>query len=132
MKDDIQKKIIQFQILEANLKSLQEREELFNERVREIETTKAALEELKQIKPNKTLIPLGSGSFISGKIEDSEDIIIGIGSGVAIKKKRNDAIAFLDFKSKETEKEINNIRNQGSMIALQLAKIQQEVEKEQE
>jgi len=132
MKDDIQKKIIQFQMLEANLKAMQEREELINERLAEIENTKAAIEELKKIKPGKTLIPIGSGNFISGKIEDTEELIIGIGSGVAIKKNREDAVGILDNKFKEFEKDLNNIRSQSTTIAFQLAKLQEEIERSQE
>lgn len=132
MKDDVQKKIVQFQILEANLKALQEREELINERLAEIENTKAAIEELKKTKPGKTLIPIGSGNFISGKIDDTEELIIGIGSGVAIKKKREDAAEILDSKFKEFEKDLNELRNQGTTIAFQLAKLQEEIEKSQE
>jgi prefoldin alpha subunit len=132
MKDDVQKKIVQFQILEANLKALQEREELINERLAEIENTKAAIEELKKTKPGKTLIPIGSGNFISGKIDDTEELIIGVGSGVAIKKKREDAAEILDSKFKEFEKDLNELRNQGTTIAFQLAKLQEEIEKSQE
>jgi prefoldin alpha subunit len=132
MKEDMQKKIIQFQVLEANLKTLQEREEIISDRIAEIENTKAAIEELKKAKPSKALIPIGSGNFISGKIEDTEEIIVGIGSGVAIKKKREDAIAILDSNFKEFEKNLNELRNQSTAIALQLAKIQEEVEKSQE
>jgi prefoldin alpha subunit len=132
MKDDVQKKIVQFQILEANLKALQEREELINERLAEIENTKAAIEELKKTKPGKTLIPIGSGNFISGKIDDTEELIIGVGSGVAIKKKREDAAEILDSKFKEFEKDLNELRNHGTTIAFQLAKLQEEIEKSQE
>jgi prefoldin alpha subunit len=132
MKDELQKKIIQFQILEANLKTLQEREEILNERILEIENTKAAIEELKKTRPGKTLIPLGSGNFISGKIDDTEEVIVGIGSGVAIKKNREDAVVILDDKFKEFERDLNNLRNQGASIALQLAKLQEEIEKSQE
>jgi prefoldin alpha subunit len=132
MKEDIQKKIIQFQIMEANLKALQEREEVLSERLAEIENTKAAIEELKKIKPNKALIPIGSGNFVSGRIEDSEEVIVGIGGGVALKKKREDAIAILDSKFKEFEKNLSELRNQSAAIALQMAKIQEEVEKLQE
>jgi prefoldin alpha subunit len=132
MKDDMQKLAIQFQILESNLKALQEREEIISERVTEIESTKAAIEELKKAKPTKALISIGSGNFISGKIEDTEEVIVGIGSGVAIKKKREDATAILDSKFKEFEKSLDEIRSQSTAIAFQLAKIQEELEKSQE
>jgi len=129
MKDDIQKMIVQFQILEANLKALQERAEIMNERLEEIKNTKIALEELEEAKPSKALVSIGIGSFVSGTIENTKDVIIGVGSGVAIKKKREDAIAILESRSKETETSLNEISNQSTKIAFQLAKIQEEIEK---
>lgn len=131
MKDDLQKKIIQFQILEANLKALQERADMMTGRIEELEGTKAAIEELKEVKPSNALIPLGSGNFITGKVENTEDVIVGIGGGVAVKKKRDDAVAVLDDNLKESGKILDDLKNQIMGIALQLEKIQEEVERSQ-
>ena len=128
MKDDLQKLVVQYQILVANLKALQERTDMLNETVAEIEKTKMALEELEITKPSKSLIPLGSGSFIPGKIENTEDVIIGVGSGVAINKKRKDAVAVLDIRLNELEGSLNDITKQMTKTAFELEKIQEEVE----
>jgi prefoldin alpha subunit len=129
MKEDFQKKVVQFQILESNLKALQEKADELNQRIEEIQSTKTAIEELKQIKPSSALIPLGSGNFVSGKIENAEEVIIGIGSGIAIKKKREDAIIVLDNTMKELERSLDDVRNHIMNIALQLEKLQEELEK---
>jgi prefoldin alpha subunit len=129
MKEDFQKKVVQFQILESNLKALQEKADELNQRIEEIQSTKTAIEELKQIKPSNALIPLGSGNFVSGKIENVEEVIIGIGSGIAIKKKREDAIIVLDNTMKELERSLDDVRNHIMSIALQLEKLQEELEK---
>ncbi|MEM5778419.1 MAG: prefoldin subunit alpha [Candidatus Aenigmatarchaeota archaeon] len=129
MTDELQKLVIQFQILEANLKLLQERSEIINEKIEEMQKTKLALEELKQIKLKKALIPLGSGNFILGIIENTENVIVGIGSSVAIKKKREDALKILESNLKELEESSNEITEQIAKIALELEKIQNEIEK---
>lgn len=129
MKEDFQKKVVQFQILESNLKALQEKADELSQRMEEAQSTKTAIEELKQIKPSNALIPLGSGNFVSGKIENTEEVLIGIGSGIAIKKKRDDAIIVLDNTLKELEKNLDDVRNQIMSIALQLEKLQEELEK---
>jgi prefoldin alpha subunit len=128
MKDDLQKLVVQFQILEANLKTLQERADMLNETIAEIDKTKIAIEELEKTKPSKSLIPLGSGSFVSGKIENTEDVIIGVGSGVAINKKRKDAIAILDTRLNEFENNLNDITKQMTKTAFELEKIQERAE----
>jgi len=128
MKDDLQKLVVQYQILEANFKAMQERIDMLNETIAEIEKTKMALEELEMTKPNKSLIPLGSGSFIPGKIENTEDVIIGVGSGVAINKKRKDAVAVLDIRLNELEGSLNYVTKQMTKTAFEIEKIQEEVE----
>jgi prefoldin alpha subunit len=126
--EDLQKKIIEFQILESNLKVLQERANVISQRLEEVEKTKSAIEELKGTKPTKALIPLGSGNFIFGSIESSEDVIVGIGSGVALKKNREGAVEILDNRIKEIEDNLEEMSNQSTIITEQLEKIQEDVE----
>ncbi|OGI12069.1 prefoldin subunit alpha [Candidatus Micrarchaeota archaeon RBG_16_36_9] len=127
-KEDVQKKIMEFQILDNNLKMLQERAEMVNQRLEDMHRTKVAIEDLKTTKPNKALIPLGSGNFVYGGIENCEDIIVSVGSDVVIKKKREKAIEVLDVRIKELESNLNTILRQSSAFVMQLEKIQQELE----
>ena len=127
-KDDLQKKVIEFQILDTNLKMLQERAEIINQKLEEFYRSKEAMEGLKNTKPNKTLIPLGSGNFIFGSIENCEDVIVEAGGGVAIKKNREDAIKILEGKIKELENSLGEIIKQSSAFVLQIEKVQQEIE----
>lgn len=129
MKDDMQNKIVQFQVLESNLKALQEKAEEISQRVEEMQGTKVAIEELKQMKPSSALIPLGSGNFVAGRIESTDEVIVGVGGGIAIKKKREEAIAVLDDTLKELEKALDDIRGQSMTIAMQLERLQEELEK---
>ena len=48
-RDDLQKKIVEFQILDTNLKMLQERAESVNQKLEDLQRTKTAIEELKNI-----------------------------------------------------------------------------------
>jgi len=127
--EDLQRKMIEFQFLENNLKMLQEKAEANNDRLEELQKTKAAIEELKIIKPNKALIPLGSGNFVYGTIDSCNEIIVGIGSDIAVKKKKEDAIALLDRRSKEVEDILKDLIRQISAFVLQLERVQQYIEK---
>ena len=129
--DEIQKKIVEFQVLEANLKILQDRTEKLNEKMEEFQSTRMAIEELKETKPNEALIPLGSGIFIEGSVEKSENLIVDIGSGVVLKKSREETTEIIENKIKELEKDIKNVTEQSMSIILRLEKIREEVEKTQ-
>jgi prefoldin alpha subunit len=128
-KEELQKKIIQFQILNTTLAALQEKAKIINQQKEELQKTKNAIEELKTINPNKALIPLGSGNFIYGRIDDTENIIVGVGAGVAIKKKRKEAIEILNLKLRELEVSMNDVTNQMQVLSQQLEKLQIEIEK---
>jgi len=127
--EEIQKKVVQFQILEANLKMLQERATIISQRIEEFQKTRTAIGELKRIKPSKALIPLGSGNFVFGSVESSNDIIVGVGSGVVIKKKREDALKILDDKITESQDVLNDITKKSQVFIQSLEKIQLEIGK---
>ena len=118
-----------FQILEANLKALQERAGVVNQKLEDLHKTKTAIEDMENTKPDKALIPLGSGNFIYGSIENCEDIIVGVGNGIAIKKKRNEALETLNSRIGKLEDNLNDMLKKSSAFFIQLEKVQQEIEK---
>jgi prefoldin alpha subunit len=79
----------------------------------QIETLKAtisdlsiAMETLDSIKgKNKpeTLVPIGAGSFLITEIKNTEEVIVGLGSGAAVKKKIDDAKDSIEDQKKELE-----------------------------
>jgi len=127
-KEDLQKKIMEFQILDSNLKMLQERAEIFSQKLEELQRTREALEELKKTKPEKALIPLGSGNFAYGSIDNCEDIIYGIGGGVALKGKSEKAVENLDKRIDDIEKNLNDMIKQITLFVSQIEKTQRDIE----
>ena len=96
MKEDkLREKAMQFQMLQANIQSLQERENMLVQKIEELHRTRLSLKELDITKKGDAFIPIGSGNFIPGKITELDKVLIGIGGGVAVKKERTDAIGFV-------------------------------------
>ncbi|HNR25774.1 MAG TPA: prefoldin subunit alpha, partial [Methanobacteriaceae archaeon] len=55
------------------------------------------LDELKGKKGVETFVPIGAGSFLITEIKNTEEIIVGVGAGAAIKKghgQRTGSLAF--------------------------------------
>lgn len=128
-KEEMQKKIVQFQILDSNLKVLQERMGVLTTRIDELQKTKTAIDTLNVSKPTKAMIPLGSGNFVFGKIDDAENIIVGAGAGVAIKKNKKEAMGILESRIGELENSLRGLTGQSQLIVEQLEKLQSEIEK---
>ena len=127
----MQKKIVQFQILESNLKSLQERADIAAQRLEELQRTRTALEDMKTTKPDKAMIPIGSGNFVFGTIDNTNDVVVSVGNDIAIKKDRKAAVDILDGKITETENVLNDITKKSQSLISGLEELQLELEKMQ-
>ncbi|HII09319.1 MAG TPA: prefoldin subunit alpha, partial [Methanosphaera sp.] len=63
--------------------------EQLNVSLNDIRSAESAVKGLKDATGKETLIPIGAGCFITTELK-SEDIIVGVGSDVAIKRSREE------------------------------------------
>jgi prefoldin alpha subunit len=61
------------------------------------------LEAIKDKKKDETLVPIGAGSFIITEIKNVDEVIVGLGSGVAVRKKIPDAKKSIEEQKKDLE-----------------------------
>jgi len=122
------KNAIEFQVMQQQLQALKKREQMMFERYEDLARTRSTLEEMTNVK-GEALIPIGSGNFVTGTVTDSENVIIGVGSGVAVKKKRIDAIKVVEERMQDLEKAFEEIKDQGQEIMQKLGNLQQELQK---
>ena len=82
-----------------------------------------AVEELDKAEVGQEiLVPIGSGSFIHGKLASKEKVILNVGSGVSIEKTATEAKEILSIRKAEVldgSKKLNDV----------LAKIDQEMQR---
>ena len=126
---EIQAKAIHFQVLQDNLRGLQEREEQLIRHLGELNGTRLAIEELKDSKEGDSLIPIGSGNFLFGKVADTKNIIVSIGGAIAVKKNREQALEMVESRIKEVEKFVDEVTEQGQNIIAQLSQLRSEIER---
>lgn len=92
---------------------------------------KSASEALKGIEGSvgkELLIPVGAGCFINAELK-SEDIVVGVGAEVAVKKSREETIETLEKETKEVQDLITTLTNQLDVINKQIATQRPEAEK---
>ncbi len=124
----IQEKAFQFQMLQNSLRGLQQKEHVLLSGVDELERTRLALEDLKDSKSSTAYIPLGANNFVLGEIKDSNNVLISVGAGIAVKKSREDAIKVAEDRLKEFRGETDKISQQIRKLSEELMKIQSEIE----
>lgn len=125
---ELEKKAIQFKVLESSMEVLRQREEEVSMRMDELHRAKLALKELEGVKESNALIPIGAGNFVSGKVSDLEKIIVGVGGGIAVKKTREEALNVVDERIKEMEKAADELSGERKNILDSMVKLQSEIE----
>jgi prefoldin alpha subunit len=129
----MQEKAILYQILQKHLESLTQNAVMIERRYEELEATKMALEDIAKAKESEILVPLGSGIFTYGKIEDSRRMLVDTGAGVFIDKDPESSKSLLEERKKEIEKlahdmqaEMADVSSRLNSIALELEGLSQE------
>jgi prefoldin alpha subunit len=127
---EIQKKMLQFQILEGNLRTVRGQLENVAGRLEDMERTKLALGDLGSVKANDSaMIPVGAGTFVKGKIMDAGNVLVSIGADMAVMKTREEAVSFLDERLAEIRKMAEEISAQERVVVSELQRLQPEIQK---
>lgn len=128
-----EKIIREYQILASQLEALKVQMEIIESSLEELEKTKVSLDEIEKIREEKkggkaeVLIPLGSGSFIRGSIENPDKILLSIGSGFAVEKSVGEAVGFIKSKIDELRKAKNEREKELLEVTEKLEKISPKV-----
>ncbi len=70
---------------------LQQQIENLNATITDLSVSMDTLETVKGEDNKETLVPIGAGSFLVTELKNTEEVIISLGAGVAVKKKIDDA-----------------------------------------
>src|SRR3989344_3032118 len=96
MNEDTQRKYIEIQILEQQIKQIQKNLEILNQQIFELNMISNSLTEIKKTKiGQELLVPLGSGIFIKTELKDNNEILTNVGSDVVISKTNAETKTFI-------------------------------------
>jgi prefoldin alpha subunit len=119
----------------GELNQLQKQGETISQQIEQLNVSlndvRSALEAVKGIEGatgKETLIPIGAGCFITTELK-SEDIIVGVGSDVAIKRSREETEETLKKDQEEVESLIKTLTEQLQKINEYIKEKRPEVEK---
>ena len=82
---------------------LQQQIETLNATIAELSVAMDTLDTVKGEDNKETLVPIGAGSFLITELKNTDEVIIGLGAGVAVKKKMDDAKETIAEQKKELE-----------------------------
>lgn len=83
----LQQKYVEYQFLERSVKQLQAQIHQLDQQVADLNEVAQTVLDLADIKPGTTvLLPISTGLFFEGKLEDAKNLYVNVGSGTMIKK----------------------------------------------
>ena len=93
----------EFNTYQGQAEVLQQQIETLNATIAELTVAMDTLDTVKGEDNKETLVPIGAGSFLITELKNTDEVIIGLGAGVAVKKKVDDAKVTIAEQKKELE-----------------------------
>jgi len=116
--EEFRKIATEVRLLESTAQAIQSRINFVNAALTELNLAKMNLEGLEKEKiETSLLVPIGGGSYVKAKLESIENVVVGIGAGVAVEKTFNEAKDILSKRIEELEKLYGRLQQQLSQIA---------------
>ncbi len=114
--------VTELKLLEGTANEIQSRLGVASAAIRDFSMASATIQSLEELKKgNEILVPVGGGSYIKARIEDTEKVVTGVGSGISEEKTREGAAAFI-------EKNTSELQKGGDQLQRQLVQILQRIE----
>lgn len=126
---EAQQKMMHFQMLQSQLEGVRAQLQNLSGRAEELSNTKLTLENLNISKSSEAFIPVGSGNFIRGKVEDSKNVLVSVGGSAAVKKTKEEAIKILNEKMSAVQDEGNELGRAEQQVLMELSRLQAEIQR---
>ena len=111
--DVVRQLATEIRILEGSIGLLQSRLDIVRAAINEVTLAHNTLEGVAKLQNGEsTLVPVGAGSYIRMKLEDSKKLIMGVGAGVAVEKDVDSCVTELKARLEELERARTSLQQQ--------------------
>ena len=127
---EIQRKYMQLQLSKQQLQAFLEEKMQVEQKLNEMAMTIDALNKISDVKnADEMWSPLGSSTFLRSDIKDVENVLVEVGAGVVLKKKREDAITILQGRFTELSGLNNQLAAEINRFGEQINRIEPELQR---
>ena len=129
-KEEIQKIIANYNLLEEYAKNLNNQLELLEQLHNETTSTIAALKsEIFKDKEHEILAPLGSGVYIKVKIIERNNTLVNIGRNILLEKNITETINYLEKRLRNVDNQIIKLKDELNKVTNQLEEYRSLIER---
>jgi len=116
--EEIRKISVELRFLEQTAEALQSRLSMLNAVTQDLTYANMTLDSLEKEKENsELLVPIGGTSYIRAKLDNPDNIIVGIGAGVSVEKTRQEAKELIKKRLEDLEKARTSTQQQFVQVA---------------
>lgn len=116
--EELQKLSIEMRLLEQTAEALQSRMTMVNTAANDLLYAQATLEGLeKEAEKSEILVPIGGTSYIRAKLDNLDEVIVGMGAGVSVEKTREEAKEIIKKRLEDLDKTRKSIQQQYTQVA---------------
>lgn len=127
---EVNEKYVELQVASNQLKQIEQQVEVLDNQIIEVLSIIQSIEEFKNIASNsKSLAPIANGIFVESKIENTENLLVNVGSGIVVKKSIDETKQMLEFQLDELRSAQNEFVNQFQQLSLKAQNLQLELRK---
>jgi prefoldin alpha subunit len=118
---------MELRLLEQTAETLQSRMNMINAAGTDLRYAQTTLEGLdKENEKSELLVPIGGTSYIRARLDNPNQVIVGMGAGVSVEKTRQEAKEIIKKRLEDLEKARASVQQQFAQVA---EKINQDREK---
>jgi prefoldin alpha subunit len=114
-------------LLEAYYNDIVAKESVLHRLYEESHSSFEALRSLSSESETLSLVPLGIGAYVKSLIYPIDKVLVNIGAGVVVEKKKDDAVNFIEQRIKEFELATRQLSSQKQQISQRMMEIQNTV-----
>jgi prefoldin alpha subunit len=116
--EELQKLSIEMRLLEQTAEALQSRMTMVNTAGNDLLYAQATLQGLeKEAEKSEILVPIGGTSYIRAKLDNLDEVIVGMGAGVSVEKTREEAKEIIKKRLEDLDKTRKSIQQQYTQVA---------------
>jgi len=127
-KKELEQKYFLYQFLKEQLDNMGKQTDAMQSAIIETQAAVNALDEITEGAKHNALIPLGAGAFVQGKIDETDKIMIAVGSNIVVKENKDNAKKILEQRMKDIEESYSKLLKDMGSITAQIQSILPEIE----
>ncbi len=132
MKAEAQEKYIELQMLDTEIKQLQQQLANADKQLEELNRLEEALTDFSKISPGtETLSAIGNGIFAKTDIKSAKEVIMAVGANISVEKPTEEAIKVIQEQKKRTEEVISEFESALGTATAKMQVLQGEFENSQ-